>query len=56
MDRKFYEYALKKVREGDEEYLEKLLMNLSRILKFSISVNMTYALKSTKSLPMTLRS
>lgn len=30
MDRKFYEYALKKIREGDKEYLEKLLNELEQ--------------------------
>lgn len=46
MEMKFYEYALKKVREGDEEYLEKLLNTIEQDIE--LQYKRTYDLRFKK--------
>lgn len=46
MEMKFYEYALKKIREGDEEYLEKLLNELEQDIE--LQYKRTYDLRFKK--------
>lgn len=46
MEMKFYEYALRKVREGDEEYLEKLLNELEQDIE--LQYKRTYNLRFKK--------